>query len=108
VDSWFTLGVRCSLALLPVAVYIVIRSAVSTWLTGGDTGDTKPSLVLEPLVSQLMLTLSLQASAVILKNLLLPSSGLNFSLLFRRWRHQVPLEFWHFSTRLHDIMFQKL
>jgi hypothetical protein len=45
-------------------MYIVIRTALNAWLTSVGTGGTKPSLVLEPLVSQLMLAVSLQSSAV--------------------------------------------
>ncbi|XP_023725871.1 membrane-bound transcription factor site-2 protease isoform X2 [Cryptotermes secundus] len=56
-DCWFTLGIRCSLALLPVAMYIVIRTALNAWLTGIGTGGTS-SLVLEPLVPGVNLPVS--------------------------------------------------
>jgi len=42
------------LALLPVAMYIVIRTAVSAWQRSNGSGDTKPSLVLEPMVNTYM------------------------------------------------------
>jgi hypothetical protein len=61
-------------------MYIVIRTALNAWMTSIGTGGTKPSLVLEPLVSELMLTVY-NLLQCISEELLPPSSGANFSLL---------------------------
>lgn len=57
-DLWFSLGTTCCLVLLPVAVYVVIRTAVYAWHTDLETSGTKPALIIEPMVPGLNLPLS--------------------------------------------------
>ncbi|XP_069689813.1 membrane-bound transcription factor site-2 protease [Periplaneta americana] len=49
-DYWFTLGARCSLILLPVAVYIFIKTALGAWEKSSGSGDVKSSITLEPMI----------------------------------------------------------
>ncbi|PSN52903.1 hypothetical protein C0J52_02976 [Blattella germanica] len=48
-DMWFSVGANCSLVLLPVAVFSVIKTALAAWNTSSATSDAKSTFVLEPM-----------------------------------------------------------
>ena len=50
-DTWFSLGVRCGLVLFPVAIYVVIKTAVLAWNPNLNTDAPKQALIIEPMVS---------------------------------------------------------
>ncbi|KAJ9591941.1 hypothetical protein L9F63_001543 [Diploptera punctata] len=57
-DLWFSFGSTCCLLLLPLAVYVVVKTAMDAWQTESQTNSGKSTFILEPMVPGLNLPLS--------------------------------------------------